>query len=121
MQTKYLIQNNDDAIIPEETDEVFKGETRKGNDKNCPFLLYFNDFFKVFQFFCHISYSISAIMIGLGAGLAGVLILVISLIICICMKNRNQEKAITPLNVVSKRGVVCSLGECKFLFIKNKF
>ena len=33
MQTKYLIQNNDDAIIPEETDEVFKGETRKGKFK----------------------------------------------------------------------------------------
>ena len=33
METKFLIQNNDDAIIPEETDEVFKGETRKGELK----------------------------------------------------------------------------------------
>ena len=33
METKFLIQNNDDAIIPEETDEVFKGETRKGKFK----------------------------------------------------------------------------------------
>ena len=41
-------------------------------------------------------------MIGLGAGLCGVLIVIIGLIICICVKNRNQEKAVTPLNVVSK-------------------
>ena len=41
-------------------------------------------------------------MIGLGAGLCGVLIVIIGLIICICVKNRNQEKAVTPLNVVRK-------------------
>ena len=30
MKTKYLVKTNDDAIIPEETDEVFQGKTRKG-------------------------------------------------------------------------------------------
>ena len=30
METKYLIKANDDAVIPEETDEVFQGKTRKG-------------------------------------------------------------------------------------------
>ena len=59
MQTKYLIQNNDDAIIPEETDEVFKGETRKGNDKNCPFLLYFNDFLSLPIFLSYILFYFS--------------------------------------------------------------
>jgi hypothetical protein len=41
------------------------------------------------------------VMIGLGAGLCGVLIVIIGLIICICVKNRNQEKAVTPLNVAT--------------------
>ena len=41
-------------------------------------------------------------MIAMAAGLSGVLILIICLIICICVKNRNQRKAITPLNVVIK-------------------
>ena len=117
METKFLIQNNDDAIIPEETDEVFKGETRKGNFKELSLSFAFTNvlYSESPPSLRYKFHFILAIMIGLGAGLAGVLILVIALIICICMKNRNQEKAITPLNVVSNKGVVCSLRECQWI------
>ena len=40
-------------------------------------------------------------MIAMAIGLTGVLILIIGLIVCICLKNRNHQKSISPLNVVS--------------------
>ena len=99
---KIPVQTNDKDITSEENkNDVFKSGTSKGKTVDFLHLLIqcnnvLTSTIIIFKFL-----HFSGIMIALGLSLLGVLILIICLIICICMKNRNQEKAITPLNVVS--------------------